>query len=61
MTRGLPMPKAKKVRPVTPLTIRFDAELRAALDKAAADDMRPVGVQVQKICAEWLKAHGYLK
>jgi hypothetical protein len=55
------MAKAKKTGPVTPLSIRFDATVRAALDKAAADDMRPAGVLVQKVMIEWLKARGYLK
>jgi hypothetical protein len=55
------MAKAKSARPVTPLSIRFDANVRAALDKAAEEDMRPVGILVQKLCIEWLKAHGYLK
>jgi hypothetical protein len=59
-TAAMP-PKKASTRPVMPLSIRFDAEVRAALDRAAADDMRPVGVLVQKIAIEWLKARGYLK
>jgi hypothetical protein len=54
-------PKKASTRPVLPLSIRFDAEVRAALDKAAEDDMRPVGVLVQKVMIDWLKARGYLK
>jgi hypothetical protein len=54
-------PKKKSTRPVAPLSIRFDAEVRKALDKAASDDMRPVGVLVQKVMIEWLMAQGYLK
>jgi hypothetical protein len=61
MLQELSVAKAKKTRPVTPLSIRFDAEVRAALDKAAEDDMRPVGILVQKVMIEWLKAPGYLK
>jgi hypothetical protein len=61
MLQELSMAKAKSARPVTPLSIRFDANVRAALDKAAEEDMRPVGILVQKLCIEWLKAHGYLK
>jgi hypothetical protein len=55
------MAKAKKIRQVQALTIAFDATVRAALDKAAEDDMRPAGVLVQKVMIEWLKARGYLK
>ena len=54
-------PKKASERPVMPLSIRFDADVRVALDKAAADDMRPAGVLVQKVMIEWLKARGYLK
>ena len=44
-----------------PRTINFTTKVRKALDKAAADDMRPVGVLVQKVMIEWLKGQGYLK
>jgi hypothetical protein len=58
---GKMSPKKKSTRPVAPLSIRFDAEVRTALDQAARDDMRPVGILVQKVMMEWLKARGYLK
>jgi hypothetical protein len=44
-----------------PLSVRFDQEVRGALEKAAKDDMRPVSHLVQKIVADWLKERQYLK
>jgi hypothetical protein len=44
-----------------PLSVRFDQDVRAALEKAAKADMRPVSHLVQKIVADWLKASGFLK
>ena len=44
-----------------PLSVRFDQDVRAALEKAAKADMRPVSHLVQKVMADWLKANGYLK
>jgi hypothetical protein len=52
-------PKPAKVWP--PLSVRFDAEMREALEKAAKDDMRPVSHLVQKVMADWLREKGYLK
>jgi hypothetical protein len=44
-----------------PLSVRFDHDVRAGLEKAAKDDRRPVSQLVQKVMADWLKAKGYLK
>jgi hypothetical protein len=44
-----------------PLSIRFDHDIRAALEKAAKDDRRPVSQLVQKVMADWLKERKYLK
>jgi hypothetical protein len=44
-----------------PLSVGFDEDVRAALEKAAKDDRRPVSHLVQKVMADWLKANGYLK
>jgi hypothetical protein len=44
-----------------PLSIRFDHDVRAGLEKAAKDDRRPVSQLVQKIVADWLKERKYLK
>ena len=52
-------PQKPKVWP--PLSVRFDQDIRAALEKAAKDDRRPVSHLVQKVMADWLKAGGYLK
>ena len=34
---------------------------KAALDKAAADELRPTASLMRKILVEWLREHGYLK
>jgi hypothetical protein len=44
-----------------PLSIRFDHDIRAAMEKAAKDDRRPVSQLVQKVMADWLKERKYLK
>jgi hypothetical protein len=44
-----------------PLSIRFDQDIRAAMEKAAKEDRRPVSQLVQKVMADWLKANGFLK
>jgi hypothetical protein len=44
-----------------PLSIRFDHDIRAGLEKAAKEDRRPVSQLVQKIVADWLKEKGFLK
>jgi hypothetical protein len=44
-----------------PLSVRFDQDVRAGLEKAAKADMRPVSHLVQKIVADWLKEKGFLK
>jgi len=43
------------------LAFRIDAEMKAALEKAAQDDSRSVSSLVDKIIAEWLRKQGYLK
>jgi hypothetical protein len=41
--------------------IRFDPAVKKALERAAADDRRPVSTLVQLIVADWLKEKGYMK
>jgi predicted transcriptional regulator len=41
--------------------MRFDPELKAALDKAAKADRRTVSSLVMKILEDWLKEKGWLK
>jgi hypothetical protein len=53
-------PPAKKLRDVM-LGFRVTAELKKALEKAAADDNRSVSGLVITILIEWLKARKYLK
>jgi len=54
-------PPQKPVRVWPPLSVRFDQDVRAALEKAAKDDRRPVSHLVQKIVADWLKKKRFLK
>lgn len=42
------------------LGIRVQPETKAALDKAAKDDLRSVSSLIEKILVEWLRAKGYL-
>jgi len=37
------------------IAVRLDAETKAALEKAAAEDIRSVSSMVEKIVVEWLK------
>jgi hypothetical protein len=46
--------------PLIPLGFRVDRALKAALEKAAADDERPLSSLVVKILREWLRPRGYL-
>jgi hypothetical protein len=54
------MPPSKETRS-TPLGLRVFPSLKAALEKAAADDSRTVASMAEKLLTEWLKANGYLK
>jgi hypothetical protein len=44
-----------------PVGLRFTPTIKKALDKAAADDHRPVASMIEKVLIEWLESHGYLK
>ncbi|MET4701927.1 hypothetical protein ABIE65_004976 [Constrictibacter sp. MBR-5] len=44
-----------------PTSMRLDPEVKAALERAAKDDMRSVSSLVEKILVEWLRANGHLK
>jgi hypothetical protein len=43
------------------LSVRVSDQVKAAVEKAAADDSRSSASLVEKIVTEWLKAKGYLK
>lgn len=43
------------------LGVRVRPETKAALEKAAHDDMRSLSSLIEKILVEWLRANGYLK
>ena len=44
-----------------PTSVRFPADVKAALEKAAADDTRSVSSMIEKVMTDWLKKNGYLK
>jgi hypothetical protein len=44
-----------------PTSMRLDPEIKAALEKAAADDDRSVSSLVERILKEWLREKGYLE
>jgi hypothetical protein len=44
-----------------PIGVRFDPDERAALERAAAADDRPISALCRKIVAEWLRRNGWLK
>lgn len=47
--------------PKTPsLGVRLQHEVKAALQKAAEDDLRSQSSLVEKILIEWLRERGYL-
>jgi hypothetical protein len=47
--------------PKTPsLGVRVQPETKAALEKAAKDDLRSVSSLIEKILVEWLRSKGYL-
>jgi len=43
------------------LGIRVQPETKAALEKAAKDDMRSLSSLIEKVLTEWLRENGYLK
>ena len=43
-----------------PTSMRLDPDVKAALEKAAADDDRSVSSLVERILKEWLRERGYL-
>jgi hypothetical protein len=52
----------KDARLMNPATLaRFTATEKAALEKAARDDARPVAALMAKIICDWLRERKYLK
>jgi hypothetical protein len=43
------------------VSVRLSEGVKQALEKAAADDMRPTAAYVEKLITEDLKKKGYLK
>ena len=44
-----------------PLGVRMSPDTKAALDKAAKDEVRSLSSLIEKILTDWLKSKGYLK
>jgi uncharacterized protein (DUF1778 family) len=44
----------------TPIVFRVDTRMRAALERAAAEDHRNLTSLIRKILATWLEEQGYL-
>lgn len=42
------------------LGVRVQPEVKAALEKAAADDLRSISSLIEKVLTEWLREKGYL-
>jgi hypothetical protein len=53
-------PKRQVDKPIA-TSIRFNPEVKSALEKAAKEDARSVTSLVTKVMMDWLKARGYLK
>jgi len=49
------MPKTKQI------AVRMTPEIKAAIERAAADDLRSVSSMVEKIVSEWVRLNGWLK
>ncbi len=43
-----------------PLGVRVQPEVKAALERAAKDDMRSMSSLIEKALVEWLREKGYL-
>jgi|HubBroStandDraft_3_1064219.scaffolds.fasta_scaffold4413672_1 hypothetical protein len=56
----MPVKKKSSIK-LAPVSVRFLPAAKAALEKAALADDRPVSVLAQKIIVDWLKANGFLK
>jgi hypothetical protein len=52
---------AAKETKTVPLGLRITPTLKSALDKAAADDDRPLAAYVERVLADHLRKKGYLR
>jgi hypothetical protein len=52
---------AEKRLKTAQVNLRIDPALKAAADKAAADDQRSLTSLVEKLLSDYLKKKGYLK
>jgi hypothetical protein len=46
---------------LAPVGVRLEADVRTALEKAAADNRRSISSMIDWVLVEWLRANGYLK
>lgn len=46
---------------VTPVSVRFDPEIKEIIEREAKADVRPVATWVEKLVIEHLRAKGLLK
>lgn len=53
--------KPVKSGPHPGISVRFDPAVKAALEKAAKADSRPLSSMIQKICADYLREKAFLK
>lgn len=53
--------KKKELIKLAPIGVRLPPAEKAALEKAARDDQRPVSAMAQKIICDWLRDRKYLK
>lgn len=43
-----------------PVSVRLRPEVKAAMERAAKADARSTSNFIEKVLADWLRAHGYL-
>jgi hypothetical protein len=52
---------AEKRLKTAQVNLRMDPKLKALADKAASDDQRSLTSLIEKLLADYLRQHGYLK
>jgi hypothetical protein len=52
---------AEKRLKTAQVNLRMDPELKTLADKAASDDQRSLTSLIEKLLADYLRQHGYLK
>ena len=58
----IPQPRYTHVMPKTKqIAVRMTPEIKAAIERAAADDLRSVSSMVEKIVSEWVRENGLVR